>query len=63
MDLNSRVLNHGGAVYGIRNVVRYGIATKSRMESVEDGMASRPKGKIQPKGLMPCPTESGFHTR
>ena len=26
-------LNHGVAVYGIRNLLRYGIATESRMES------------------------------
>ena len=25
MDLNPRVLNHGGAVHGIRNLLRYGI--------------------------------------
>ena len=29
MDLNLRVLNHGGAVHGIRNLLRYGIDCKA----------------------------------
>ena len=29
MDLNPRVLNHGGAVHGIRNLLRYGIDCKA----------------------------------
>ena len=38
------VLNHGRAVDGIRNLLRHGIDTKCRMESVADGMESRTKG-------------------
>ena len=29
MDLDPRVLNHGGAVHGIRNLLRYGIDCKA----------------------------------
>ena len=29
MDLNPRVLNHGEAVHGIRNLLRYGIDCKA----------------------------------
>ena len=41
---NFLVPNQCGALYGIRNSLRYGIDTKCRMESVADGMESRPKG-------------------
>ena len=29
MDLNLSILNHGGAVHGIRNLLRYGIDCKA----------------------------------
>ena len=39
------VLNHGKAVYGIRNMLRYGIIAQRCMESTQGGMESRPKSK------------------
>ena len=39
------LLNHAAGVYIIRNLLRHGITTEWCMESVEDGMESRAKGR------------------
>ena len=64
MENRTVVSNHGRAVDGIRNLLRHGIDTKCRMESVADGMESRTKGdgEIQAIRLMPYADEPQFHT-
>ena len=47
MDLNPRVLNHGGAVHGIRNLLRYGIDCKAIVWNQAAGGYTLARDEIQ----------------